>query len=461
MDRSLPRSIATPSREASPEIQAGLSPELPAVPRALEVVVEAPSPAPEPVFKPAPLQRPVISVPEGEGVRMDPEAVKKALDRAMEFRSKVPFELDASQPGRVLVTPSEGHPWSEHQARFFSETLTDAYGAVSPLGQGFQVTASLEGARDAARDRDILLRRKELWISMKSATFETPEGTRSRNSPWGQIDYATWLGPGVINVGTPGHGGLILSPEANKEIPKALRISTRAYEEDCEWARVACAMPDLFVASDVRSAHRTMKTWEPDDYAAWTGQPVPIGESHILQQRKAREDFKNAYVTVSAISGRKWGAPDGQVLVTASLGGRMENGCFPPDTRSFLVPTNEYDTQKSPIGFVIDSERHPEVKVASDYIAWLPREEMSLLLEKVFKGDELYPNLAAKVEKGMEALNGLGWYGDLEGREAQRFKEMVTALIEHRFLWQEPQSKKKTLAAITAGQTTVRLVANA
>ena len=58
-------------------------------------------------------------------------------------------------------------------------------------------------------------------------------------SPWGVIDHADALGPDVVVVSTPSHGGLWVSPEAMTSIPAPLRSTLYSgggwFEEDCDW----------------------------------------------------------------------------------------------------------------------------------------------------------------------------------------------------------------------------------
>jgi hypothetical protein len=58
-------------------------------------------------------------------------------------------------------------------------------------------------------------------------------------SPWGAIDHVFGLGPDVVVVATPSHGGLWVSPEAMPLIPAPLRATAYScggwFEEDCDW----------------------------------------------------------------------------------------------------------------------------------------------------------------------------------------------------------------------------------
>jgi len=62
-------------------------------------------------------------------------------------------------------------------------------------------------------------------------------------SPWGLVDSCRELAPGVFQVSTPGHGGLMVFAEV--ELSERARTLNRyggvfggyyCYEEDCEWA---------------------------------------------------------------------------------------------------------------------------------------------------------------------------------------------------------------------------------
>ena len=58
-------------------------------------------------------------------------------------------------------------------------------------------------------------------------------------SPWGAVDRVYALGPDVVVVATPSHGGLWVSPQAMTSIPAPLRATAYSgggwFEEDCDW----------------------------------------------------------------------------------------------------------------------------------------------------------------------------------------------------------------------------------
>jgi hypothetical protein len=72
-----------------------------------------------------------------------------------------------------------------------------------------------------------------------------------RYSPWGAIQTAEQVAPGIWHVTTAGHGGLILSPERYAAMPRELQSNIcgrgTAFEEDAEWALVAAWYPEAFL----------------------------------------------------------------------------------------------------------------------------------------------------------------------------------------------------------------------
>ena len=131
------------------------------------------------------------------------------------------------------------------------------------------------------------------------------------------------------------------------------------YEEDCEWARVCCAFPELFPEKEREPAKRTLKNYSPALYETFYGVKLQEGESFARDEELARERNKNNYVTMAAWGDWHERVPKGMVGVFAGRGGRQADGQYPPDTKYFLVPSVEYDN-RAPHGFVINTERHME-----------------------------------------------------------------------------------------------------
>jgi len=67
---------------------------------------------------------------------------------------------------------------------------------------------------------------------------------QSNASPWGPIEEAEELAPGVRRITTAGHGGLLLSADRNQRMPAHLRYPDAGYEEDGEFHLVALGFPD-------------------------------------------------------------------------------------------------------------------------------------------------------------------------------------------------------------------------
>lgn len=86
---------------------------------------------------------------------------------------------------------------------------------------------------------------------------------RPSSCPWGKIDDAKQIAPGIWSVGTSSHGGYILSGERLQAMPQHLRINhyagnAHAFEEDCEWSLVVMAWPDEFTEAERYNAGRVI-----------------------------------------------------------------------------------------------------------------------------------------------------------------------------------------------------------
>lgn len=77
----------------------------------------------------------------------------------------------------------------------------------------------------------------------------------TRSTPWGRADHVKELAPGIIEVGTPSHGGFWLAPDQLAKIPEGGRKFAAAwshgwgeawFEEDCAALQVIAAFPELF-----------------------------------------------------------------------------------------------------------------------------------------------------------------------------------------------------------------------
>lgn len=109
-------------------------------------------------------------------------------------------------------------------------------------------------------------------------------------TPWGTAQDSKQHAEGIMWYSTAGHGGFHLSPEVNSRVPEALRIEDGWYEEDCDWALVAIAFPDIFI-KEYANATRTMRNWHPDRYEKHFGVVLLPSESY-LKRRKLMQQGK-------------------------------------------------------------------------------------------------------------------------------------------------------------------------
>lgn len=76
---------------------------------------------------------------------------------------------------------------------------------------------------------------------------------RGSRSPWGSIQGVEEIIPGMVNVDTPGHGGIHLDPPLQQRMPKALRNTWAGgpwYEEDCDWCKPFVVFEAEILASE-------------------------------------------------------------------------------------------------------------------------------------------------------------------------------------------------------------------
>jgi hypothetical protein len=176
------------------------------------------------------------------------------------------------------------------------------------------------------------------------------EGSRT---PWGTADSAHHIAPGIVIVGTPGHGGVKLSPERNKKIPPALRNASGWYEEDCE-----SYIPMMIHAGDMKrpseSAEDARKraelgviNWFPEGYERAFNAVLPVGASSQKDQKTWNSLHTNDDIAVSAI-----GTDNGMVVVSVCRGGRGERGENLEFSRDILVSKDDYDNPdfRHPLG---------------------------------------------------------------------------------------------------------------
>jgi hypothetical protein len=193
------------------------------------------------------------------------------------------------------------------------------------------------------------------------------EGSRT---PWGTADYVSHPAPGIAIVGTPGHGGIKLSPERNRVIPTALRTSSGWYEEDCEVNIVGLYHPEAFQGEgrpldDIREQSRQgVVEWFPSGYESAFGVTLPIGASGVKDRTTWHELHANDEVAVSASGDWADDVPEGMTVVTVRRGGNRTEEDRAAQ-REILVPKSDYGNPefRHPLGkesgsFVVDPSKN-------------------------------------------------------------------------------------------------------
>lgn len=189
-------------------------------------------------------------------------------------------------------------------------------------------------------------------------------------TPWGAAQIVEYPADGIAVVHCDGHGGIKLSPERNKAIPKPLRAANGWYEEDCASAIVGWVHPEAFPhykdSDDERrdAFEKTVKNWYPDEFTKATGIRVSVDESSVLRERVKRKNIEafraehaNEFVSTNIISDTlndEW-LPDGYRLTSATRDATGEQ-------RYFLLP--EHEAVKNSIiqqDVLIDPNRHIDV----------------------------------------------------------------------------------------------------
>lgn len=182
-----------------------------------------------------------------------------------------------------------------------------------------------------------------------------------RETLWGAPQTATQLLPGIWEVHTASHGGMILSDERQAAMPVALRLDDTSYEEDVDWALVVLGFAAEFAGLPtkgfdllVQNARASVRAWHPDRYAAHTGEAAETSDSPILRRRQALTDMIGKYVVVSASGDWADWVPEGQVGVVARRVAGVDalgHARYEGDSIHGLVDKGAYDSSRIVNGF--------------------------------------------------------------------------------------------------------------
>ena len=181
------------------------------------------------------------------------------------------------------------------------------------------------------------------------------------NTPWGGSQCATLYADGVVSHSTAGHGGFHLDAAHNAKVHPALRARGGWYEEDCAWAAVAQALPELFTDYEGRCADQTIRDWYPDAWETFHDRPLLPGESHEKDRRAFERDHASDWIVISAIRSDH---QRGMTECVATLGGDRRAA----EQRRYLVPSAEYQIGR--FGFVINEARHRLYGGPSNFVGW-------------------------------------------------------------------------------------------
>ena len=182
-----------------------------------------------------------------------------------------------------------------------------------------------------------------------------PSTTRPTDTPWGPVEQAEQILPGIWSITTSSHGGLALSEQRQDAMPPALQLAEGFYEEDCDWSLVYIAFEDEFCKTRkdygpdfIQLARDTAKCWHPDRMTKHTGKKVPPNVSPILRTRAAYQHALGDYCTTTA-----WGdwadwVPKGKVGVIAKRlvsVNHLGRPTFGEDEVCALIDNDTYETR--------------------------------------------------------------------------------------------------------------------
>ncbi|MBB4116383.1 hypothetical protein FHT80_005757 [Rhizobium sp. BK226] len=196
-------------------------------------------------------------------------------------------------------------------------------------------------------------------------TLDRPTIRAGASTPWGMAQVSRRYADGIVLHSTAGHGGFHLDEIANAVVHPLYRNDDGFYEEDCEWAKIAHAFPQLFTAYERRLANRTLRDSYPDAYERVMGVTLDGSQSHLRDRQEFERRHRNGWVVIAALNSSH---QPGFVECIATLGGiRGEVG-----ERRFLVPRSDYSIGRH--GFVIHPLKHQPYDGPSSFVTWAARQ---------------------------------------------------------------------------------------
>lgn len=143
-------------------------------------------------------------------------------------------------------------------------------------------------------------------------SFTQQANIDSGRPAWGAVNEVYPVATGITEVSCAGHGGIKLSPERNRLVPKELRRPGGWYEEDCEYKIVVATFPREFTedsshtywstmtpAEAEQEALKSVRQYWPDEYETITGQAVPASDSTVIAGREFRASHHGDFLVDS------------------------------------------------------------------------------------------------------------------------------------------------------------------
>jgi hypothetical protein len=164
-----------------------------------------------------------------------------------------------------------------------------------------------------------------------------------KHTPWGGINHAEVLTPGITFISTPGHGGYHLD-RCHQSVVQEILPQFRPYagppwyEEDQDWAIVALAFPSLFEPVELRHAVRTVRLsaryererGQASNYVsveAWLDSPVgaPILAAVALWEAQHAEEWEAGSCVTGGAAGCLW-------VNFTRVKDRAQRACYVPNS---------------------------------------------------------------------------------------------------------------------------------
>lgn len=192
-------------------------------------------------------------------------------------------------------------------------------------------------------------------------------------TPWGEADYHVNYAPGIDSVSTPGHGGIKLSADRNKEVHPAWRQPNGWYEEDCDWAIAAYTFPhetrptkrtgytrDFSFEEHLENISDSLRRWRPYEWEKITGETIPFGVSHTKDEHEFEKNHAGKFLSRSAKT-----LDDGRIEVQATKASTDEKALFILTQEQYDRAREEARALNSQFTFVVDDDNaergvHPD-----------------------------------------------------------------------------------------------------